>query len=285
MDSADSARAQATGPLVSHTLQGVRNDREFKAGQRAMWALGDYHKFATSSIWDFGPLLVAACGISPGQRVLDVAAGTGNVAIRAAEAGADVVASDLTPENFEAGRREASAHGVQLEWVEADAEALPFGDDAFDVVTSAVGAIFAPDHRAVADELLRVCRPGGTIGLIAIVPTGPVLDLFELFTRYAPGTILAAESPLWWGSEQHVRELFADRVKSLSLEHRSFEPSPLADLEVLKAHHPAFVALYHDLADRPDRAAALDRELAELARLSQRDGQELLLVVARKRGD
>jgi SAM-dependent methyltransferase len=215
--------------------------------------------------------------------VLDVAAGTGNVAIRAAEAGADVVASDLTPENFDAGRREASAHGVQLEWVEADAEALPFGDDEFDVVTSAVGAIFAPHHRAVADELLRVCRPGGTIGLIALVPDRPVLDLFELFTRYVPGAIIGTESPLWWGSEEHVRELFADRVASLSLERRSVEPSPLADLELLKAHHPAFVALYRAVADEPGRAAALDRELAELARGWQHDGQELLLIVAHKR--
>jgi hypothetical protein len=130
-----------------------------------------------------------------------------------------------------------------------------------------------------------VSRPDATIGLIALVPTRPMLDLFEIFTRYAPGAIVAAESPLWWGSEQHVRQLFADRVKSLSLEHRSIEPSPLADLEFLKAHHPAFVALYHDLADHPDRAAALDRELAELARRSQRVGQELLLVIARKRGD
>jgi SAM-dependent methyltransferase len=263
----------------------VLDDRQFKADQRAMWALGDYHKFATAAIWDFGPLLVAACGISPGQRVLDVAAGTGNVAIRAAEAGADVVASDLTPENFEAGRREASAHGVELEWVEADAEALPFGDDEFDVVTSAVGAIFAPNHRAVADELLRVCRPGGTIGLIALVPTGAVIDLFELFTRYQPGSIMASQAPLQWGGEEHVRELFADRVESLSLERRRIEPNPLADLELLKAHHPAFVALYRDLAAEPDRCAALDRELAELTRRWQRDGQEMLLIVARKRGD
>jgi 2-polyprenyl-3-methyl-5-hydroxy-6-metoxy-1,4-benzoquinol methylase len=90
----------------------MRDDRDFKTRQRAMWALGDYHEFATASLWDLGPLLVEACAISPGQRVLDVAAGTGNVAIRAAEAGAVVIASDLTPENFDAGRREASAHGV-----------------------------------------------------------------------------------------------------------------------------------------------------------------------------
>jgi ubiquinone/menaquinone biosynthesis C-methylase UbiE len=259
------------------------DDRQFKARQRAMWALGDYHRFATASLWDFGPLLVAACGISPGQRVLDVAAGTGNVAIRAAEAGADVVASDLTPENFDAGRREASAHGVQLEWVEADAEALPFGDGEFDVVTSSVGAIFAPHHQTVADELLRVCRPGGTIGLIAVVPAGAVLDLFEIVTRYEQAPMIAAESPLEWGHEEHVRELFGDRVSSLSLERRSLEPSPLADVELLKAHHPMLVALHRDLADKPDRAEALDRELDEVTRRRQGEVQELLLIVARKR--
>jgi SAM-dependent methyltransferase len=261
----------------------MRDDGQFKTRQRAMWALGDYHSFATASLWELGPLLVAACGISPGQRVLDVAAGTGNVAIRAAEAGADVVASDLTPENFDAGRREASAHGVQLEWVEADAEALPFGDGEFDVVTSAAGAIFAPHHQTVADELLRVCRPGGTIGLIAIVPAGAVLDLFEIVARYERAPMIAAESPLQWGNEEHVRELFGDRVKSLSLERRPFEPDPLADIERFKSQHPMFVALHRDLADQPDRAAALDRELAELTRRRQGEAQELLLIVARKR--
>src|SRR5262249_25819967 len=152
-----------------------------------MWASGDYHTFARSALWDFGPLLVEATGISPGQRVLDVAAGTGNVAIRAALAGADVIASDLTPENFPAGQAEAARRGVTLRWVEADAEALPFGDEEFDVVTSAAGAIFAPHHHRVADELLRVCKPGGTIGLIAVKPAGAVRQLFEIVSRFAPG--------------------------------------------------------------------------------------------------
>jgi 2-polyprenyl-3-methyl-5-hydroxy-6-metoxy-1,4-benzoquinol methylase len=282
-DSANGPPEQSAAAIVSHTLQGMRDEGQFKTRQRAMWALGDYHSFATASLWSLGPLLVAACGISPGQRVLDVAAGTGNVAIRAAEAGADVVASDLTPENFDAGRREASAHGVQLEWVEADAEALPFGDGEFDVVTSAAGAIFAPHHQRVADELLRVCRPGGTIGLIAIVPAGAVLDLFEIVARYEQAPMIAAESPLQWGNEEHVRELFGDRVKSLSLERRPFAPDPLADIERFKSQHPMFVALHRDLADQPDRAAALDRELAELMRRRRGEGQELLLIVARKR--
>jgi SAM-dependent methyltransferase len=258
------------------------DDRQFKARQRAMWALGDYHKVATTALWDFGPLLVEACGISRGQRVLDVAAGTGNVAIRAAETGAEVVASDLTPENFDAGRREAGAHGVQLEWVEADAEALPFGDGEFDVVTSAVGAIFAPHHQTVADELLRVCRPGGKVGLIALVPAGAVLDLFDLVTRYEQNPMIAAESPLRWGSERHVRELFGDGVESLSVDRRTMDPSPLADVEMLKANHPMFVALYRDLAGRPVRAASLDRELAELARRWEECGQDVLVIVARK---
>ena len=246
-----------------------------------MWALGDYHAFATASLWEHGPLLVQACGIGPGQRVLDVAAGTGNVAIRAAEAGADVVASDLTPENFGAGRREAAAHGVELEWVEADAEALPFGDDQFDVVTSAFGAIFAPDHQRVADELLRVCRPGGTIGLIALVPNAATVDLFGLLHHYERLPMLG--SPLEWGCDEHVRELFADCVASLRLERRSIMPSPLDNIELFKASHPASVALHRDLADQPERAAMLDLELAELGRRHEGEPLELLLIVAQKR--
>jgi ubiquinone/menaquinone biosynthesis C-methylase UbiE len=103
-----------------------------------------------------------------------------------AEAGADVVASDLTPENFEAGRREAKAHGVELEWVEADAERLPFDDREFDVVTSSFGAMFAPNHQAVADELLRVCQPGGTVGMLNFTPEGLAADFFGVLAPYAP---------------------------------------------------------------------------------------------------
>src|SRR6266550_2546929 len=119
-----------------------------------------------------GAELVAACGISAEDRVLDVAAGTGNTALRAAARGAKVVASDLTPENFAAGRDEARKLGVEIEWVEADAESLPFEDGEFDVVTSSVGAMWAPDHQAVADELVRVCRPGGVIGMVNFAADG-----------------------------------------------------------------------------------------------------------------
>ncbi len=234
-----------------------------------MWALGDYHRFATHTVWGFGPVLVQACGVSAGQRVLDVAAGSGNVAIRAAEAGARVVASDLTPENFEGGRREAHARGVELEWVEADAESLPFRDGEFDVVTSSVGAIFAPDHQAVADELVRVCRPGGTIGMINFIPEGLAAEFFELFARYAPPPPPGALPPTLWGSEAHVRELFGDRLASLDLTRRqNVETSPGdpdAYCEFFKETFGPVVALYASLAEQPARAAALDHEFLELA--------------------
>jgi ubiquinone/menaquinone biosynthesis C-methylase UbiE len=241
---------------------------EEMAMQRSMWALGDYHRFAKHTIWGFGPVLVQACGIFPGQRVLDVAAGTGNVAIRAAEAGAQVVALDLTPENFEAGRREAEACGVELEWVEGDAASLPFGDGEFDVITSSVGAIFAPDHQAVADEMVRVCRPGGTIGMINFVPEGVAVEFFELVGRYAPPPPDELP-PFLWGSEAHVRELFGDRLASLELTRGSYVErspgDPAAYREFFKQTFGPVIALYAALADEPDRLAAMDREFLEFA--------------------
>ncbi len=259
-----------------------------------MWALGDYHTFAKQTVWELGPVLVEACGISAGQRVLDVAAGTGNVAIRAAETGAEVVASDLTPENFEAGRREARACGVELEWVEADAEALPFGDGAFDVVTSSFGAMFAPDHQRVADELLRVCRPGGTIGLLAFTPEGLAAEFFGAFARYAPPPPPGALPPILWGSEEHVRELFGDRVDSLQMARREYverAASPREYVELFEQTFGPIIALRAFLADQPERAAALDRDSLEFATRANRGAPEgpaeyhyeYLLVVARKR--
>jgi ubiquinone/menaquinone biosynthesis C-methylase UbiE len=271
------------------------DDQQLKAVVRGMWALGDYHKFATETVWGLGPVLVQACGIAAGPRILDVAAGTGNTAIRAAETGADVVASDLTPENFDAGRREAEARGVELEWVEADAEALPFGEGEFDVVTSSLGAIFAPRHQAVADELLRVCRPGGTIGMINFTPEGLGGKFFGVLAPYAPPPPPGALPPVIWGSEDHIRGLFGDRVDALELTRREYvetAPTPRDYRELFKETFGPAVAIYAGLADRPDRAAALDSEFLEFAMRSNRgtpDGPaeyhyEYLLVVARKRG-
>ena len=139
------------------------------------------------------------------MRVLDVAAGTGNASIPAAQAGAEVTASDLTPELLEAGRRRAEAAGVELEWVEADAENLPFEDESFDVVMSSIGAMFAPHHQEVADELVRVCRPGGTIGLLSWTPEGMIGALFRTMGPFAPPPPPGAQPPPLWGSEEHLR--------------------------------------------------------------------------------
>ena len=198
-------------------------DTELKARHRAMWASGDYPSMVETFLLPLGPRLVEACGIGPGMRVLDVAAGTGNASIPAAERGANVTASDLTPELFDAGRARAKAQGVELEWVEADAENLPFEDESYDVVMSSIGAMFAPHHQDVADELVRVCRPGGTIGLLSWTPEGMIGALFRTMGPFAPPPPPGAQPPPLWGSEDHVRELFGDRVDFRTLEREMLE--------------------------------------------------------------
>jgi SAM-dependent methyltransferase len=170
-----------------------------------------------------GPRLVEACEIGPGMEVLDVAAGTGNASIPAAQAGADVTASDLTPELLEAGRRRAEAEGIELKWVEADAEHLPFADMSFDVVMSSIGAMFAPHHREVADELVRVCRPGGTVGLMSWTPEGMIGALFKAMGPFAPPPPPGAQPPPLWGSEEHLHDLFGTRVVFSRLDREMLE--------------------------------------------------------------
>ena len=198
-------------------------DSELKARHRAMWASGDYPSMVETFLLPLGPRLVEACGIGAGVRVLDVAAGTGNASIPAAERGANVTASDLTPELLEAGRGRAKSTGLELEWVEADAENLPFEDESFDVVMSSIGAMFAPHHQDVADELVRVCRPGGTIGMLNWTPEGMIGALFRTMGPFAPPPPAGAQPPPLWGGEDHVRELFGDRVEWRTLEREMLE--------------------------------------------------------------
>jgi SAM-dependent methyltransferase len=198
-------------------------DSELKARHRAMWASGDYPGMVETFLLPLGPRLVEACGAGPGMTVLDVAAGTGNASIPAAKTGAKVTASDLTPELFEAGRRRADAEGVELDWIEADAENLPFEDESFDVVMSSIGAMFAPHHQDVADEMVRVCRPGGTIGMLNWTPEGMIGALFKTMGPFAPPPPPGAQPPPLWGGEDHVRELFGDRVDFRTLERDLLE--------------------------------------------------------------
>lgn len=228
--------------------------------------MGDYDRFARATVWDLGPRLVEACGITSGQRVLDVAAGTGNVAIRAAMAGAAVVALDLTPEHFAAGRRIAASMNVDLEWIEGDAEALRFGDGTFEVVTSCLGAMFAPNHRAVADEFLRVCRPGGTIGMMNFTPEGNGGDFFGLLTPYAPAPPPGAESPLLWGNEEHVRALFGNRVSDLTMSRHTYVERAASPQDYCRLFVESFgplVAIRDALDTAPERRAEFDRAFLE----------------------
>jgi SAM-dependent methyltransferase len=180
---------------------------EFIERQRAIWAAGDYATLSEYVV-DIGEHLVERTGVGAGMNVLDVACGTGNAAIPAARAGATVIGLDLVPELLEGGRKKAAAAGVEIEWVEGNAEELPFEDDSFDRVFSTIGHMFAPRHRQTADEMARVCRPGGTIGVCCWTPEGAVGDLFRATGPYMPPPPDYALPPLLWGTEDHVREMW-----------------------------------------------------------------------------
>jgi SAM-dependent methyltransferase len=182
---------------------------ELKKVHRAVWAAGDYASVA--EVIDEAPPrdLLSHAAVAPGHEVLDVAAGTGNIAIPAAAIGARTVGLDLTPELFETARRRAAEQGVEVEWIEGDAEDLPFEDECFDRVLSAFGVMFAPRHEVAAKELARVCRPGGRIGLVSWTPEGQIGELFKIMGRYMPPLPDYASPPPLWGSEEHVRGLFA----------------------------------------------------------------------------
>jgi SAM-dependent methyltransferase len=269
-------------------------DRALKTKHRAMWAMGDYPTVVTDVVAPLGPILVDAAGIKAGELVLDVAAGSGNAAIPAARAGARVIASDLTPELLETGQKLAAEAGVQLTWETADAEALPYDDGEFDAVLSCLGVMFAPHHQTSADELIRVCRPGGTIGLLSWTPSGFIGQMFATMRPYAAPPPPGAQPPPLWGSEDHVRELLGDRVEQVRTETRTLRvthyTSPEAFRDYFKTNYGPTISAYRFIADDPDRVAALDHDLAELGQRFDMgtDSYELdweyLIFIARKAG-
>ena len=267
-------------------------DRALKQKHRAMWASGDYPTLASDLIWELGSRVVAATDIRPGDRVLDVAAGSGNAAIPAALRGATVVASDLAPELFDVGRRLATEAGAELEWREADAEHLPFRDAEFDVAVSTVGVMFAPHHQEAADELVRVVRPGGRIALISWTPEGFIGQMFKVMKPFAAPLPEGAQPAPLWGDEQHVRELLGDRVTDVVAVRQTVRIDRFATGEAFrdyfKHHYGPTIAVYNRIADDPEQVRALDEALAELGRTHGLDGSgrgvewEYLLVTARR---
>lgn len=272
------------------TDQQLDADRALKAKHRAVWALGDYSAVAREVIPELGRVLVAEARVSRGDRVLDIAAGTGNAAIEAARTGATVIASDLTPELLEIGRTDAARQGVDLTFEEADAEALPYADDSFDVVLSCVGVMFAPHHDQAARELARVVRPGGRLALINWTPEGFVGQLFATLKQFVPAPPAGVQPPPLWGDEDHVRELLVDRVTDLSMERRRLRVDRFATGEEFRDFFRDFygptAAAYRAVGDDDVRRGELDEALIALGQRHVEDGAmqwEYLLVTARVR--
>jgi len=265
-------------------------DSELKTKHRAMWAFGDYPAVATEVIDALGDVLVDACQVTAGENVLDVAAGSGNVALPAARRGAKVTATDLTPELLEVGRQEAEAEGLEITWQTADAEAMPCEDAEWDVVLSCVGVMFAPHHQAAADELVRVVRPGGRIGLLSWTPEGFIGQMFATMRPFVPAPPPGVQPPPLWGRLDHVRELLGDRVTDLDGRQQTLKVTRFGSgaefRDFFKATYGPTIAAYKGLADNPQQAAALDRELAALGDRYLVDGVmewEYLLVTAVRR--
>jgi ubiquinone/menaquinone biosynthesis C-methylase UbiE len=180
---------------------------EDKRRARVMWAAGDYPSMA-ERIPELGAHTVERVGIKEGEVVLDIACGTGNAAIPAARQGARVTGLDLVPELLEAGRRKADDAGVEIDWVEGDAEALPFEDESFDVAVSTIGIMFAPRHQVAASELARMLKPGGRMGIASWTPEGGIGQFVKTIASHMPPPPEGFQPPVLWGTEEHVRELF-----------------------------------------------------------------------------
>ena len=259
---------------------------------RDVWTSGNYPEVAERLIRGFGPVLVDELRIGPGQRVLDVACGAGNVAIPAALAGADVTGLDIAPALLEQGAANAWAADVDIEWVEGDAQAMQFDDAGFDVVTSAVGVMFCPSHEQAAAELVRVCRPGGSIGLINWTPEGLIGSMFGVLAPFMPPPAPGAKPGSLWGTEEHVSELLGDAIDELYCERRTilFEGlAPDAFVDLMRASYGPVLRVFEQLDDWA-RADELDAELRRFARsLNQgvpgepRLESEYMLTLARRR--
>jgi SAM-dependent methyltransferase len=193
---------------------------EYIEMQRAMWGAGDYATLG-DYIADVGERVVQRSGVESGMRVLDVACGTGGVARPAARAGARATGLDLVPPLLEAGRAKAAAESLEVEWVEGNAEELPFEDGAFDRVCSTFGHMFAPRHQQTADEMARVCRPGGIVAICTWTPEGTVGDVFRASAPFMPPAPDYASPPSLWGTEDHVRDMFAAHATGFEFERHA----------------------------------------------------------------
>lgn len=265
---------------MTETLEPTTPDlAAVKERQQQAWASGDFAVVA-SRIVLAAELLVDSADLHAGWHVLDVATGSGNAAIAAARLGCSAVGVDYVPALLDRGKRRAAAEGLDVVFMEGDAEALPFPDASFDAVTSIFGTMFAPDHGKAAAELLRVCRPGGRIALGSWTPAGFIGDLFRTTAKHVPPPAGVA-SPMLWGTEAHLRELFGEEITSLGVTERTFTfrlPSAEHFVTFFRLWYgptlKAFAAL--DDAGRD----ALEADLIALARRYDRLGADALAIPA-----
>jgi SAM-dependent methyltransferase len=264
---------------MTQALTQQPNLAAIKERQQQAWASGDFHAVAALIVLT-AEHLVDTADLHAGWHVLDVATGSGNAAIAAARLGCTAVGVDYVPSLLERGRQRAAAEGLEVELLEGDAEALPFADASFDAVTSVFGSMFAPDHAQAAAEILRVCRPGGTIALASWTPDGFIGELFRTVAAHVPPPA-GVRSPLLWSTETHLRELFADGIASLEVTERTFTYRfPKADdfVEVFgRWYGPTVKAL---AALEGDAREALRDDLVQLARRSDRLGTDAAAIPA-----
>jgi ubiquinone/menaquinone biosynthesis C-methylase UbiE len=234
-----------------------------KQKQQATWSSGDYHMIGTQ-ILITSERLLESLDVHSTERVLDVATGSGNAALAAARRGSEVVGIDYVPSLLDHARRRALAEVLEATFMEGDAEALPFEDGEFDVVTSVFGAMFAPDQERTASELARVTRPGGRIGLVAHTPDGFIGQLFRTNARHVP-PVPGLQSPIQWGTEARLRELFADAIADLQVRKRHFVfryRSPEAYLDYWRRWYGPTLKTFDAVG--ADGEAALRQDLLEL---------------------
>jgi SAM-dependent methyltransferase len=236
-----------------------------KGRQQVTWSSGDYSRVGNTILLT-AELLCEAVDLRAGQRVLDVASGSGNAALAAARRFCDVTSTDYVPALLDDARRRAEADGFPMAFQEADAENLPFEDASFDVVLSTFGAMFAPDHEQVARELVRVCRPGGKIGMVNWTPEGYLGDFFRTMGKHVPPPA-GVQSPMRWGDEANLRRLFGDGIAELTATRRMFvfrQRSPRAWIDYFRTFYGPTLKAFASLD-----ATAQERLTADLEAMIQ----------------
>ena len=234
-----------------------------KTRQQATWSSGDYHMIGTQ-IQVVSELLIEALDVHSTERVLDVATGSGNAALAAARRGCAVTGVDYVPALLERARRRAEAEGLTVEFVEGDAEALPFPDASFDVVSSVFGSMFAPDQEKTAAELARVVKTGGRIGIVAHTPDGFIGNLFKVVGKHVPPPA-GLRSPIQWGTEARLRELFIGKIADLKAEKRFYtfrDRSPEHFIEYWRSFYGPTLKAFESVGE--SGRAALEEDMLEL---------------------